>query len=65
MAVKLCVMQGTPLIVGFGIIDPGIDRVISGPMRGLKKLHDDANRLTDRQTDTHTDRHDISMTESA
>ena len=41
---------------------PGTDHVISGPMRGLKKpAFDGANKLTDTQTDGHGD----SMTESA
>ena len=38
---------------------PGTDHVISGPMRGLKKLQQMA------QTDTHTDGHRNSMTKSA
>ena len=41
----------------------GTDHVISGPMRGLKKLHlmAQTTRETDRQTSGHRD----SMTESA
>ena len=41
---------------------PGTDHVISGPMRGLKKTASDgANRQTNTQTDGHSD----SMTETA
>ena len=42
---------------------PGTDHGISGPIRGLKKLHPMAQ--TDRHTDIQTDGHGYSMTNSA
>ena len=41
----------------------GTNHVISGPMRGLKKLHSISQ--TNRQTDKQTDGHGESMTELA
>ena len=41
----------------------GTDHVISGPMRGLKKMHPMAQ--TNKLTNTHTDGHRDYMTESA